>query len=203
MDKPVRTDKREKIIESTLDLFGRTHNINKVSLEAIAKAAGVSPTTIYNLFGTREKLIFEVCKLLSLKNLEKNRRIIQSDLPFPSKLAAIIGGKQDLMARFDAELIKKIVQQDESMQPFIDEIYEREIKPLWLRVLQDGQAQGYIEHSVQAEAFLIYLDILKAGLAARQDLMGDLAQNPALIVEITKLMFFGFIKKGVDLFKEG
>jgi AcrR family transcriptional regulator len=198
-----KADKRSQIIISTMELFRRTHNIKKVSLETIAEIAGVSPTTIYNLFGTRENLIFEVVKTISLQTLEKNRALINSQLPFPQKLAAIIGGKQDLLHQYDSDLIEKIINQDPKIRPFIDEIYEKEIKPLWRQVVNEGKAQGFIDEQIDVRILLIYLDIFKAGLTTRQDLMAGMLKNPTAIMELSKLMFFGFLKKDLNIFKEG
>jgi AcrR family transcriptional regulator len=198
-----KTDKRNQIIASTMDLFSRTHNINKVSLEAIAEAAGVSPTTIYNLFGTREDLIFEVVKTISLKNLEKNRGVINSQIPFAQKLAAIINGKRDLLEKFDAELIEKIMNQDPKTRPFIDELYEKEIKPLWMQVINEGKSQGFVDEQTDIQILLVYLDVIKAGLTARQDLLKGLMKNPVMITELSRLMFYGFLKKELNVFKEG
>jgi AcrR family transcriptional regulator len=198
----MKTDKKASVINAALQLFGNTHNIKKVSLEDIAAAAGVSPTTIYNIFGTRENLIVEIIKILSLKNLAKNKKMIESDLPFPQKLAAIIGSKQDLMDKYDAEIIEKIVSQDESIKPFVDRIYDSEIKPLWLKMMSDGQKEGYIDEALNLESLLLYLDIMKAGLNARQDLMVNFTKNPGQVMEITRLMFHGFLKKDLPLFKK-
>jgi len=59
-----KKDKKQQILDAALMLFSGTHDVKKVSIEAIAKQARVSPTTIYNNFGTREKLVYEVIKLL-------------------------------------------------------------------------------------------------------------------------------------------
>jgi TetR/AcrR family transcriptional regulator, cholesterol catabolism regulator len=192
--------KKEQINAAALALFSRTHNVKKVSIEDIAAEAGVSPTTIYNTFGTREKLIFEVIKVITLKNLEKNRQLVNSALPFPQKLMAIIGGKRDLMDKLDAEIVEKIATQDASMRPFIDELYEKELTPLWKKMMQDGQKEGYIDEKLDMEALMIYLDIVKAGLSARPELMKKFAENPTLIINITRLMFYGFMKNNVRLF---
>jgi AcrR family transcriptional regulator len=198
MKKGNQPEKRQQIISTAHDLFARTHNVKKVSLEDIAEVAGVSPTTIYNLFGTREKLVFEVIKVITLKNLDKNKQLVQSSIPFPQKLAAIVSGKQDLMEKLDTEIIEKIISQDKSMQPFVDEIYTKEIRPLWLKIMTDGKQEGFIDDSLDLDSLMLYLDIIKAGLSSRPDLMKVFASNPALTLNITRLMFYGFIKKEVS-----
>jgi AcrR family transcriptional regulator len=40
-----KSDKRQQILAAARTLFNRTHNVKRVSLEAIAEEASVSPTT--------------------------------------------------------------------------------------------------------------------------------------------------------------
>ena len=195
--------KRQKIIDSTLALFGSTHDIRKVSLDSIAKSAGVSPTTIYNSFGSRDKLIFEVIKVLIDQSLESNRLLIQSALPFPQKMAAAVSGKQDLIAQYNSELINKIMSQDESLRPYIDKLYETEIKPLWESMIKDGKKQGYIDPGLDEAALMIFLDVIKAGFASRQDLLKSLTASPEMLRGLTKIIFFGFLNRDIELFREG
>jgi AcrR family transcriptional regulator len=199
----VRQAKRQKIIDAAVRLFSHTHDIKKVSIQAIAQEAAVSPTTIYNNFGGREKLIYEVVKVLVKRNLQANRRLIRSRVPFAQKLTGIISGKLDLTAQVNAEIIEKMVSQDRMIAPFVDRIYRDEIRPLWREILADGKKQGYIDPGLDDEALLTYLDVMKAGLSARQDILKGLSKNIALIQQLTRLMFYGFLKKDMNLFKEG
>jgi AcrR family transcriptional regulator len=195
-----KPDKRKTILDAAKALFNRTHDVKRVSLEAIAVEAGVSPTTIYNQFGDRETLIFEVVKDLASQNLERNRTLVRSDLPFPQKIIGIISGKLDLTEKVNSEIIEKLLSQDRKIAPFIDEIYAREIRPLWQEIMADGKKQGYIDSTLDEEALLVYLDIIQAGLKARPELFKDFQVNMSLIRQLTRLMFYGFLKKDIDFF---
>lgn len=197
-----KTDKGQQVIAAAVSLFRRTHDVKKVSLETIAREARVSPTTIYNIFGSREKLLGEVVKALIRENLERNRHLVRSDSPFPRKLAGIISGKMDMASHLNGEIIEKMVSQDEAVAPFIDEIYNSEIKPLWRELLADGRRQGYVDDSLEDEALLVYLEVLKAGLSARQDILRSFADNTGLIEQLTRIMFCGLLKKDIDLFRK-
>lgn len=200
----MKQNKQQRIIVAAVSLFRRTHDVKRVSLETIAREARVSPTTIYNNFDNREKLLYEVIKVLVRENLKRNRNLIHSDIPFPQKLSGIISGKLDMVSQLNGEVINKIVNQDKTVAPFIDEIYESEIKPLWQELLADGKRQGYVDASLEDEALLIYLDVLKAGLSTRQDILRSLTDNASLIEQLTRIMFYGFLKKDIGLFnKEG
>ncbi|MDD5287595.1 MAG: helix-turn-helix domain containing protein [Dehalococcoidales bacterium] len=198
------TDKSQKIIDAAVSLFQRTHDVKKVSLEAIAHEAKVSPTTIYNNFSNRENLLCEVIKVLARENLDSNRKLVCSDIPFPQKITGIISGKLDLASKTNTEIIDKLISQDKTIAPFIDEIYKNEIRPLWLEIIADGKKQGYIDASLDEEALLTYLDALKAGFKAKQDVLRNFADKMELIEQLTRIMFYGFLKKDIDLFrKEG
>jgi TetR/AcrR family transcriptional regulator, cholesterol catabolism regulator len=192
--------KRQKILDAARDLFNRTHDVKRVSLEDIAEEAGVSPTTIYNNFGDRETLLYEVVKQLASQNLERNRAIIRSALPFPQKLIGVISGKMDMAEKVNGELIEKLIIQDKRIAPFIDELYEREIKPLWQEIMADGKKQGYIDPSLEDKSLLAYLDIIQAGIKARPEFFKNFAENMHLIEQLTRLMFYGFLKIDIDFF---
>ena len=197
------TKKRQRIITTAVSLFRSTHDVKKVSLETIASEARVSPTTIYNNFGSREKLIYEVIKILVKESLDRNRNLVKSDIPFPQKLIGIIGGKLDLASQLNGEVIDKMVRQDKTIAPFIDDIYANEIRPLFKEVLADGRAQGYVDDSLDEEVLLLYVDVLKVGINARQDIFRDFPDNLELIKQLTRIMFYGFLKKEINLFKKG
>ncbi len=197
-----KTDRRQRVLAAAISLFRRTHDVKKVSLEAIAKEAHVSPTTIYNNFVGRESLLYEVIKILVRENIERNRTLIRSDLPFPRKIAGIISGKLDFASELNTEVVNKIVSQDKTIAPFIDEIYESEIKPLWREMLADGRKQGYIDESLDDEALLIYLDALKAGFASKSQSLEGFRDNMSLIKQLTHIMFYGFLKKDIALFEK-
>jgi AcrR family transcriptional regulator len=195
-----KPEKRQRILNAARELFNCTHDIKRVSLEDIAEEAGVSPTTIYNNFGDRETLLFEVIKELASQNLQRNRSVVRSSLSFPQKLISIVSSKIDMADQVNGELIEKLVTQDKKIAPFIDELYNREIKPLWLEIMADGKKQGYIDPAMDDAALLAYLDIIQAGLKARPEFFKNLNDNMHLIEQITHLMFYGFLKKEIDLF---
>lgn len=195
-----RPNKRQAIIDAAISLFSRTHDFRRVSIEAIATEAHVSPATIYNKFGNRETLVYEIIKELVRANLEHNRAIVHSNLPFPQKLVSIISGKLDVAEKVNDEIIEKLISQDKTIAPFIDEIYRQEIKPLWQEMLADGKKQGYIDPTLADEVLLIYLDVLQAGFKARPELLQSFRENMGFIEQLTRLMYYGFLKKEIDLF---
>jgi AcrR family transcriptional regulator len=195
-----RTDKKQQILASALNLFKHTHDIRKVSLEEIARQANVSPTTIYNLFGSRETLVREVARLLIEQTLERNTALVRSQRPFPEKIALILGGKVSLMEEVDREVINKMLGQDKSVAAFTNEVYQRQIKPLWREMIAEGKRQGYVDPSLDENALLIFLDVMKDGFAVHPEIARQAKDNPSLLKELSRLMFYGFLSKDINLF---
>jgi TetR/AcrR family transcriptional regulator, cholesterol catabolism regulator len=196
----MENEKSKRIISAAVTLFSHTHDFRRVSLEVIAEKANVSPTTIYNNFGTRKNLVNEVIKSLMYSNLERNRALIHSKMPFPQKLIGIISGKLDMVGEVSNEIIQKLVSQEETIAPFVDQLYEEQIKPLWKEMVAQGKKEGYIDPGLDVEALLMYLDVIQAGFKARPELLKGLRDNAYLIEQLTRLMYFGFLKKEIDLF---
>ena len=200
MIREVKPDKRQRIIEAAVSLFHQTHDVRKVTIEDIAAAARVSPTTIYNQFGGRDALVIEVSKSLIYAILENARTFLRSDLPFPAKMTGMISGKLELAANFNSEVVTRLMTQDAKIAPFLEKVYGTEVNGLWLEMLQDGKRQGYIEESLSPEAFLAYMDAIRIGFSAKGELFKDWQNRMDLIEELTRLFFYGFLKKDVDLF---
>lgn len=198
-----KLDKRTQILNAAKKLFNNTHDVKRVSIEAIAAEAGVSPTTVYNNFGDRDSLIYEIIKDLSDTILETNRAIIASDLPFAQKLITIISGKVDIAAQVNSEIIEKMISQDKRIEPFVDRMYEEDIKPMFIQIFKEGKDQGYIDPALDENALLAYYDIMQAGLKVKKGIFKDFASNMTLMEQLTHMMFYGFLIKDIDLFQKG
>jgi AcrR family transcriptional regulator len=192
--------KRQKIIEATVALFRHTHDIKKVSVNDIAIKAKVSPTTIYNNFGNREALVIEAAKSLLRGIVDRSRAMLRSNMTFSEKLNGMISGKIALLSEADNEVVAKLISQDKDIAPYIDEVFRSEAKDLWREILDEGKHQGYIDTNVDTEAFYVYMDIIKAGFATRPDIFQNWKKNMTMIEKLTYLIFYGFLKKDVDLF---
>jgi AcrR family transcriptional regulator len=194
-------DKKQQILKSAIGLFNHTHDVKRVSLETIAREAHVSPTTIYNYFGTRENLLYEVIKILVQENMESSRKLIHSNSSFPEKLIGLTNVKLNLATNVNNEILDTLVTQDKSIAPFIDEIYQSEIRPLWQEIIAEGKIQGYVDASLDDETLLVYMDILKAGSVNIEQLK-NWSDNMRLIQQLSHIIFYGFMKKEVDFFRK-
>jgi AcrR family transcriptional regulator len=177
-------------------MFLNTHNFNKVSIEEIARKAGVSPTTIYNLFGNRENLTIEVIKKISMDNLREYRNIIDSDKPFPEKIKLIMDIKMK-SASMDLDILDKLVSTDNTLIEFAEEINEKESIPLLIDFIEDGRLQGYIREDISNESILAYLDILSKSGTVYYRFVEVHRDNLDIVRQLNDILFFGILDKGV------
>lgn len=197
-----RRPKRQVIIEAALDLFRQAHDVRKVSIEDIAGAARVSPTTIYNQFGNRDALLTEAAKSLITRISRMAEEFILSDLPFDQKLSGIVSGKISLASTASDEVIAKMVSQDKNIAPFIEEMFQTVAWPMWRDFLAEGKRLGYIDPDLDVEVFLAYLDIIRAGFGAHKELVVQWRQNMDKLEKLTNIVFYGFLKKKINLFEK-
>ena len=198
-----RKPKREVIIETTVELFRQTHDVRKVSIEDIAAAAKVSATTIYNQFGSREALVAAAAKSLIIRIGAMAEEVMRSDLPFDQKLIGIVTGKIALASAASDEVMAKLVSQDKNIAPYIEKMFQDVAWPMWRDFLAEGKSQGYIDPELDVEVFLAYLDIIRAGFGAHKELLVEWKQNMDRLEKLTNLVFYGFLKKDIDLFGKG
>jgi len=192
--------KRSRIIEAAAKLFGDSHKVRKVSIEEIAAEARVSPTTIYHYFGTRDALVAEVAKSLVRTVTNRSREFLNSSMPWAQKLQAIASVKLQLTSAFSNEVMGKMVSQDPALAKFVDDVVSTEFAPLWRQFLAEGKAEGYINPGLNEGVFMSYMEVLIAGFRTRPDLVQEWQKSRRLLEEISRLIFFGFMEKDVDLF---
>ena len=191
--------KKRRILRAAITLFDHTHNVQRVSLEAIAKEAGVSPATIYNYFGTRENLVVEVARELVREMLEKIRAITDADVPFPRKLAQMVSTKMDFIEN-NPDILRKLLSQDKFIVSKTMDFSE--IADLSNTFFDSGKEQGYIDPSFDNQMLADYFDVLRAGIAAKPELAARIGGNSELVNDFTRLIFYGLMKKDVGTFNK-
>jgi AcrR family transcriptional regulator len=189
--------KRERIIAAAIRLWRETHNVNKVSLEDIAREAGVSPTTVYNNFGTRDGLVQEVIKHLTRETLDRQLAIVKSDLPIPLKMQSILSVKMATVQGMQAELVAKF-STDPIVGKYLDEVYESEIKLMMTTIIEEGKQQGYINPDLPDEVIMLYLDILKTGGVAYASEFQRIASDRRLMTALLRIFYYGLFRKEFD-----
>ena len=193
-----QSTKRERILTAAIRLWRETHNVKKVSLEDIAREAGVSPTTVYNNFGTRDGLVQEVIKHLTREMLDKQWDIVKSGLPIPLKMQSMLSIKMATMQGMQTDLIAKF-STDPVVSKYIDEVYLAEMKPMMTAIIEEGKQQGYINPDLPDEVVMLYLDMIKAGGIAYASELQRIASDRRLMTALVRIFYYGLFQKESDL----
>jgi AcrR family transcriptional regulator len=192
-----RNTGKERIISAAIKLWRETHNVQKVSLLDIAREAGVSQTTVYNNFKTRDGLVEEVIKYMLRETLDRQWKIVRSDLPIPVKIQSIISTKTAAMQDVYTDVLDKL-SQDSSTRKYLNEMYETEMKPMMNAIIDDGKHQGYIRPDLPNEAVMIYLDMIKDGGLANTSRLQTIMDDNKLLTGLTRLIYYGLFQKEFD-----
>lgn len=192
-----RNTRKERIISAAIKLWRETHNVQKVSLLDIAREAGVAQTTVYNNFKTRDGLVEEVINYMLRETIDRQWKIVRSDLPIPAKIQSIISTKTAAMQDVYTDVIDKL-SQDSSTRKYLNSMYETEMKPMMNAIIDDGKRQGYISPDLPNEAVMIYLDMIKDGGLANTSRLQTIMDDNKLLTGLTRLIYYGLFQKEFD-----
>ena len=185
-----KEQKKENILRAALELF-QTYGFNKVSINEIARKAGVSQVTIYNRFGSKEDLVREVVKTFFMTMLEKYSATLKGEEPFLEKLEAVVFDKTQIAQQFHGELWREVAKDDSELRQFINSLWRNEITQLLIDFFDDGRKQGIINPGISQEAVLLYFEIIRQGIYNSRAVIESIERNPKLVGELMSLLTYG------------
>lgn len=185
---------QKAIIEAAIELF-RLHGFKKASISDIARAADVSPVTIYNHFGSKEGLVRETVKVLLTRMLEKVREIVREDKPFPEKLETIIFDKAKLASDYRGELMREMARSDPELADWVDTFFMGDARKVTLELMDKGKKEGYVAPGLSNEMLLLYLELIRRGAMASPDLIAQIEPDVEAYRKLNSLFIYGLVGK--------
>ena len=190
-----KEQKKESIIRAALDLFMQ-HGFKKVSVNDVAVKANVSPVTIYNHYGNKDNLVYEVIRYQLRSLMEYYKKIIYGDGTFPDKIKEIVFTKVEVASQFRGELAPAALRDNSFYRQPIYEEFEREAVNMTLDLFKEGKREGYIGKDISEQTLIIYLDILKSGISSSTRLYADEESYPRIVRELNELFLYGLVDTG-------
>lgn len=185
-----REQKKREILNAALALFMK-YGLQKVSITEIAKKANVSQVTIYNYFESKDNLVRLVFKFYVDQIWDEQKHLLVNDLPFNEKIKKIIFEKGIAANQISERFFQDFMKDYASGQSYVEEIYQKEALPLFIKLFNEGREQGYIDSEISNEAILFYLKMFQEYLQRE-----DVATMTLPIAEdLTKLFFYGIAGK--------
>lgn len=184
-----RENKKADIINAAYQLF-LTGGIKNISIAEIAKKAKVSQVSIYNFFESKENLARQVFIKMMEDIMDDLETLEECELSFQEKVdkmrsMSIEAGNHSNQLINQSELMK-----DPLIHKFLDEIGENITIPFFMRLIEQGRAEGYLDNDISTESILIYINSINKAL--RSDL------NQKVRSDLGKLFFNGLFGKMSD-----
>ncbi len=187
--------KKRKILNTAFELF-TTHGVQKVSIQEIAKKAQVSQVTIYNYFGSKEQMLVESIKDYYMKQIEQFEKLVEDpESDFKEKIESIISIKSDNILSFNPDFIQTFISDIPELQSFIQEVMENHSMPLFIKLLEEGKQQGYVQQNISVDILMFYMNMFYEGIQKRKDLFETEESVQKFTDEILHLFFYGVMGK--------
>ncbi len=183
-----KEQKKINILEAALHLF-KQYGTQKVSVAEIATQANVSQVTIYNYFGSKHDLIYEVIVYFVDTVWEEYEEMFHAELPFPEKIKQMIFNKKTEAADISEHFYHDFMKEYPAGLAYIEKLYEEKALPRFLELFDEGKEQGYVDASISNEAIFMYIQMFREFLLKD----GMYEQIMPLTEDFTKLFFYGIV----------
>jgi AcrR family transcriptional regulator len=155
-----RNEKKKQIVHALTDLVG-TRNLREIGVREIAERAGVSPASIYNFFGSKEELAKQVFYQVSEEVFEEIQDLIDNEqMPFKDKVKKMISISYKNQEMLNSEGLKNFMFEDPDFRQYIEELSEKRSLPIFVKLINQGKAEGDIAQGVSAKAIMMYMNSL-------------------------------------------
>jgi AcrR family transcriptional regulator len=139
----MKKEKLESILNTANKMFAR-YGLRKTSLDEVAGLARVAKATIYNYFGSKDRVYLEVLRREANEIVEKTSSSVAQEVSPTDKLVAFARAKFRHMRQainllnLDREGIEKLLPSAETIR---NELFERELHII-LSILNEGVEKG-------------------------------------------------------------
>jgi AcrR family transcriptional regulator len=134
--------KFDRLMEKSKELFWK-YGYNGVSVDQIAKEAGISKMTIYKHFSSKEDLFIQVLMGYAIYHTNKTMEIIEGKYHTFDKIESLYTVSIELSNQMPAILTKDIMERPHVMNKLMAFKEEKSLS-IWRYILEDGIKKGEI-----------------------------------------------------------
>ena len=183
---PLRPEVHARLEHAVLDIFSHA-DFHKANIRDVAKRAGVSFSTIYKHFGSKERLVFAFVDIWLGKLTERISDHLQGIESLKEKLRKVLWLQLDYYER-NPHLGRILFMTLPMATWMADETFrQKKMIHLYLDVLKKGQAEGILNPHVRAGVLLdIMLGLVQRSFAmwVQRGQKGSLAAEANVLFEI-------------------
>jgi AcrR family transcriptional regulator len=175
------------------------YGIHKVNIQEIAKKANVSQVTIYNYFGSKDELVYDVLKDYFEKQIHSFHQLIYSDLSFQDKLLKSIELKLSFTNELSPEFIETILSENGQIANLFEQYANKKWMSLLLTLIEEGKKSGDVSGSLSIETILFTLQAMTDGLQKYNKVLHSNSDKSPFMKEMVHFFFYGLVGKSEEL----
>lgn len=181
-------EKKLKIEEAAISFLDL--GLDNVKIADIAAKAKVSQVSIYNYYGSKDKLFEAAFRRLMNMQIRWLEKTIESDILFEEKLKQLISFKKQAINKLS---IFKNVSTDKRFDEFLTTLY-RESFPVFVKFIQVGKQSGNIRETIRDETLIFYFDMIVQSLSHIDKSRLFTLEDKEIELEILDLFLYGILK---------
>ncbi|MBD2863352.1 TetR/AcrR family transcriptional regulator [Paenibacillus oceani] len=186
--------KIDQIYNVSQQLFFK-HGFSKVSVNEIAQMANVSPATIYNYFGTKERLYADMLMDWMDKQLELYEDILQSGLSFPDKTKKLMLLEAKNLKMLSEEFLNVPSSELGGLSEMMESYSGNQVMRFFIKFVAMGKQEGFIHQDQTEETTLLYFTMFKKELGRQWEAGNQELVHRSMDV-LMELFFFGLVGQG-------
>lgn len=185
--------KKKQIIAKGKELFWK-HGFKRVTIEEICTEANVSKMTYYKYFSNKMELVKAILERTMQEALDRYQEIMNSDVPFTTKIEMQIQMKMEGTAEISNEFIDDLMIHGEpEMAEYMGKMTQQVLGMVHLDYVE-AQKRGEIRQDVKPDFIIYFLnhifDMLKD-----ENLMKMYRDPNELAMELIRFFFYGIANK--------
>ena len=174
---------KEDIRRAAGELFSR-FGADKVSVNDIARKAGVSQATIYNNFGSKDELVHDYRKSIVNGIASRFREILVLKKSFIEKFEGLLQSWIDITDRYKIEM-----ESSESKQS--PDTIGLEIENSLREFIKEGKEQGNLRANLSEEAITTYIKFFQQGISNNPGIRDKMKQDGKYSQDLFSLFMYG------------
>jgi AcrR family transcriptional regulator len=174
---------KEDIRRAAEELFSR-FGADRVSVNDIARKAGVSQATIYNNFGSKENLVRDYHGTIVEKIASSFRGIIVMKKSWVDKFQGFLQSWIDIADRYKIE-----IEGSETRQS--GDSIGVEIENAFLEFIKEGKKHGNLRSDLSDEAIITYIKFFQQGISSNPVINDRMRRDFKLSQDLLSLFMYG------------
>ncbi|WP_312111367.1 TetR/AcrR family transcriptional regulator [Brevibacillus reuszeri] len=189
-----RTTIKRKLIEKAAFELLNIGGIKALRIKDVADRAGTSPVSIYNYYGSKEKLIYEVMRSFYEQQTAKLRSLVTNDEPFIDQLNDFFLQKPKDTNLLRKDIMEEILEVNHELNTLVKE-YQQQTIPVFLEWIDKGRKQGYVKEGTSNETILYSYMMMSQAMENLYKQIADRPDVEQIFQQVKYMFFYGFIKE--------